>query len=94
MFKRRLTDRDRKQPTRVTLQLRGQDVASFNIGWTDPRFVKADDLLERAREIALSRPCRREDDDKLAIEWDMLRINWGMAPFACDRAGNQIYDAA
>jgi len=87
-------DSDHKRPTKVTLYLKGNEVGSFQLPWSDPRFVKPDDLMKSAREMAATRPSRREDDRPIPQEWDRIRFHWGFGTFTTDRAGNNIWDEA
>ena len=85
----RSTDR---MPHNVGFYLNGVWTHSTTVRWTDPRFVKAEDLLKIAYEEVMDREARgRRHDDKID-NWDALRVSFGWLVLFCDRQGNKIPD--
>ena len=90
MRNRRYSDRDHKRPQVINLYAKNSWVGSFTLGWTDPRFVKPDEIMKTAIRVAHDRPCKRIDDPAVTEVWDELRFHWGIGVFSCNRAGEAL----
>ena len=94
MRNRRFSDRDHKRPQVINLYAKGSPVGAFTLPWTDPRFVKPEDIMITAARVAHERPCKREGDENITQVWDEIRFHWGIGVFSCDRSGVPTYQAA
>jgi len=89
-----LQERRTKKFHTVSLYREEELVATFTIPWTDPRFVKGDDLVQIAFEKTKTRPHQRWNDIQIPGGWDLLRVNWAFGSYACDRFGHAVHKFA
>lgn len=81
-----------KMPHNVGLYLNGVWTHSTTVRWADPRFVKAEELLQIAYQEIMDRETRGRRHDDKGFEWDALRVSFGWLVLFCDRKGNRIPD--